>query len=448
MLAEIYRAQDASFDIDNSLFEEVDDYLAASRFAREFYGRTSEENLLWIKAFDVPTSKQVFRVKNGFNVEVQIAGYLRVYSDLIHDGASVEEINATFAKLALQDYEGYNFEYVAQEPILKNHLKRENGRVVAYKYENTPLEEVPSESERGGIYKETIQLLVKELVDAEPGTVFAITSPKGWAGTDSDGNTLVYPESQTYLYRINEADELEAITIRTDMTADEHEEFLRLMTDGAFQAEDKEDDIQRLMHISGSLVKRTDMNFADVIGVMKRAANNKVAWTNGGKKRVTFDEMLNKITNIENLYIVDNEVERVLEDFKSQMLNFGSIKSKEDLQRLMALLGKTALDISHAYRTKDEDVKPPTYSHGPTHTSPPTIDYHAEALRLATLPGCMAVGTTNSNWQKTALGPRLVESTSDYFECPKCKGKIESGKGITKCPHCGITKEEAGSNCD
>lgn len=39
-------------------------------------------------------------------------------------------------------------------------------------------------------------------------------------------------------------------------------------------------------------------------------------------------------------------------------------------------------------------------------------------------------------------------SPSGYFECPNCKGLIPSGRGITKCPHCGITKEEYGSRCD
>lgn len=34
-----------------------------------------------------------------------------------------------------------------------------------------------------------------------------------------------------------------------------------------------------------------------------------------------------------------------------------------------------------------------------------------------------------------------------FFECPKCHGLIPSGFGITTCPHCGLTKEEAGSLC-
>ncbi len=32
---------------------------------------------------------------------------------------------------------------------------------------------------------------------------------------------------------------------------------------------------------------------------------------------------------------------------------------------------------------------------------------------------------------------------SANFNCPKCNGKIISGRGITTCPHCGFTKEQA-----
>lgn len=35
----------------------------------------------------------------------------------------------------------------------------------------------------------------------------------------------------------------------------------------------------------------------------------------------------------------------------------------------------------------------------------------------------------------------------NHFHCPRCKGQIESGHGITTCPHCGLTKEAAGSTC-
>lgn len=30
----------------------------------------------------------------------------------------------------------------------------------------------------------------------------------------------------------------------------------------------------------------------------------------------------------------------------------------------------------------------------------------------------------------------------EHFDCPRCKGKIELGKGVTTCPHCGAKKED------
>ncbi len=42
-------------------------------------------------------------------------------------------------------------------------------------------------------------------------------------------------------------------------------------------------------------------------------------------------------------------------------------------------------------------------------------------------------------------------ASADHFHCPRdkggCGGKIPSGAGITKCPYCSLTKEQAGSNC-
>lgn len=42
----------------------------------------------------------------------------------------------------------------------------------------------------------------------------------------------------------------------------------------------------------------------------------------------------------------------------------------------------------------------------------------------------------------------FTKSVEAYFDCPKCKGKIPSGKGIETCPHCGAKKKDYKSNCD
>ena len=41
----------------------------------------------------------------------------------------------------------------------------------------------------------------------------------------------------------------------------------------------------------------------------------------------------------------------------------------------------------------------------------------------------------------------ILSSEESYFECPKCKGKIPSGKGITTCPYCGMKKEDCRIQC-
>ncbi len=49
------------------------------------------------------------------------------------------------------------------------------------------------------------------------------------------------------------------------------------------------------------------------------------------------------------------------------------------------------------------------------------------------LPGMLTLGT----------GLFSAEQIKNYFNCPKCSFEIKSGLGITTCPHCGYTKEQA-----
>jgi hypothetical protein len=224
------------------------------------------------------------------------------------------------------------------------------------------------------------------------------------------------------------------------MSLDEHEEFLRVLTEGEFQTEQVHDYKERIKHVSGSLVKRSNTNFTDVVSAMKAATKRDVAWSDNGKTKVTFDQMLEKVANAQNLYTVDERVKQILEDFNEQMV-----------QRLMKLLGQTALDISHAYGIKTGRVKPREADYSQTTPNyAPNIDYRKEAKIVSELEGCMSRGV--ASWQNTALGARIV-LTEKEFECPRCHGKIESGKGITTCPHCNLTKEQAAklipeSKCD
>lgn len=52
-----------------------------------------------------------------------------------------------------------------------------------------------------------------------------------------------------------------------------------------------------------------------------------------------------------------------------------------------------------------------------------------------------------TNQEDTAFGV-FSKNAEKSFPCPECHKPIPSGRGITQCPHCGITKEEYGSKCD
>jgi hypothetical protein len=60
---------------------------------------------------------------------------------------------------------------------------------------------------------------------------------------------------------------------------------------------------------------------------------------------------------------------------------------------------------------------------------------------------CRAIGRKSRAFEVMAGSTPLLEKT---FNCPKCGGAIESGKGIEVCPHegCGAKKSDYGNLCD
>ncbi len=61
-------------------------------------------------------------------------------------------------------------------------------------------------------------------------------------------------------------------------------------------------------------------------------------------------------------------------------------------------------------------------------------------------PGVLNSDLLGGNYKTDSFGNNR-EVMENSFPCPKCGQPIPSGRGITTCPHCGITKEEAGSTC-
>lgn len=111
----------------------------------------------------------------------------------------------------------------------------------------------------------------------------------------------------------------------------------------------------------------------------------------------------------------------------------------------LEILAKYSEQAELIKSSKDVIIKSETLSQTDIiYTSTSTV-YIAEETARRT--GIIGVHKDSCD-RSSAFGKMYENSLKNYFNCPKCDYKIPSGQGITKCPNCGITKEEVGSTCD
>lgn len=441
MWTERIRYQEELTESYDSLFgDDPQEYINAASYAFRFRDLSKDEIYEEIKSIPLPSQERVFRVQNGFNTDRQVALYFQIFNQMVQEGATIEDIRERYVQMTLQDYEGFNFEFITRNPVLINWLTRDHDAIRAYRYNNLPLTEVTGTSERDGIYVDVIQELTEKVTKATPGSTFVITSPKGWAGTKENGETLEFPESQTYVYRVDEDGEFMAITLRTDLAVEDHERLMQTLSNNAFTPNSLHSDKERLKHVSKHVATAGNMTFAEIVNAMKKATNKSYAWTDNGKQKITFEDLREQVGNVHDLYSVDSEVQKILDRFRDEMMNFGAVTSDEDVQRLTKLLGKTALDISHAHRVKTGKVIYPDFSQSNTGNVMPPVDYFAEAQYVSVQPGCAMVSSGNAGWQNTALGARLVQTEKRILccKCPACDQEVEAEiyGGEIHCPNC------------
>lgn len=92
----------------------------------------------------------------------------------------------------------------------------------------------------------------------------------------------------------------------------------------------------------------------------------------------------------------------------------------------------------------------------------PTIEYYSRLPVRLVAAGCglqtgfaatgriLTLGLTSAPWSVAEFGRNTCQDcggVDNHFHCPGCGGQIPSGLGITTCPHCALTKEQAGSKC-
>jgi hypothetical protein len=366
----------------------------------------------------------------GFEVTLQIGTYLQIYNAGIVEGKTIEEINSEFRQKTTQDLLGFYLEYLAREPVLpievdivESDRKR---NVVSTKYGGRPLSEVISDREREGAIKSAIEKLSSLLLNAPANSIYVITSPSGWSGLiDENGQELKFPESQTYLYRVDENGELEAITVRTNMSLEEHERFITRLSENIHQTPDGLSTKERIKKVTSTVSFLPNSQFSDVLKVMQEVKQSNTAWVDKSTgKRITFDDIRDAIKNKDQLLDLDKRIQLIIDNFCRFTENLGEVTT-DSIKDLAIQIGKTVMEMSWAMNQLNN-----TQTISPYSDLESQIDYQLQAQVVQQFTGCVAVGSI----LETPLGIRKLCCT-----CPYCNNEVEAEihDGKIHCPKCG-----------
>ncbi len=322
-----------------------------------------------------------------------------------------------------EDMIGYWAEYLARFPVLPINIKFENGKIIAPKYADSLWINTVSDKERNGAVKESIEKIENFLLDSPSGSMAILTSPPGWSGFEREGNTIVYPETQTYLFRIDENGNLDAVTIITDMSLMQNEKLLEVfelyINKNPLEREQIEDITRNPIFLKATNNKKYSHK-----EIVREIAN--VKGTNFARGKITFEDILELLKDRKEIQECDQEVEQKINEFLEKAKN-----SPVNYEYLEYLLGKTILEIGYiSNRISNKQ------------TSRHKIDYKQELKFQQTQAGCNGGGIIN-----TSLGPRKIDEKRILCcECPFCHKKVEAEiyDGKIHCPKC--KKEAVWSN--
>lgn len=306
---------------------------------QNFHISSSSELYQYIENNITGTDIEKWLLKDtGFEVTKQLEMYIKMRQI---DECSIEEINRKFFERTKADLLGFYWEFLKGSPVLPNPLfiNQEQRMVWGKKY--GPLIEASSPYERDGVPYSTIRRLNDQLVNSKRNMTYVFASPSGWAG-----NGLEHPESQYYIYHINEIGDLSALTLRVDLSLDEHE---KLLFGKAFPQKTQRERIKNIVSFVSfeNSTGTTATETAKLLRRIERVSGRNIAWENKEKngkliKRYTFDDVREVLRNIDSLYWVEEEIDSILISVENEISQEIDWLQPDNLKRLILSLGKAA----------------------------------------------------------------------------------------------------------
>jgi len=392
----------------------------------------SLENLVWhydvayIEKLPFTEEEQFFLLDDlDFQVPLQVAKYLQT----VRNGGNLDE----YLEQSSEDLRHYAIEYLLRSPVIfyKHEVKKigENFKVTTPLYAGQPIDENVSSIERDGAPKHANTVLTSVLITAPVGSLFVATSPPGWSGYEAE-----YKTSQTYVFCKTTLRDIEAVTIRSDMTLEQNEELL-----GDLLGVDWPDfgsQRERIKAIAESVIPvelAADSGAAESIalhisGIIGEETLLNEVMDEGGEfeKRFTYtiEEVLSLLGNEDSMFDAASVVDKVIADYADWVRNHMHGTSEEELLALVVETGKTVLRLLPAIEGKSgEEIKK---------LSPEALA--RSRAEQATRTGCVGGGVSRKKHKEG-------EVIHCVF-CPACKQtvsvKIVGGSMV--CMNCGAKR--------
>ncbi len=363
---------------------------------------------------------QVFLLENtGFSMGKQLETWINATKASIKDNTSLEKMQNIFVSKTIQDVLGFYFEYLSGQDVFPIQVEfiediDSNKTVYASKYSQT-LESVTLPNERDGALAEGVKKVVKLLIDSGPETIVFLPSPSGWSGL---GHT--HPASQTYAYWINENGNLDALTIRTDISLDINEKLV--------QVDGKNNSLkERIKNVVSSPQCIHANSFDAVLDLIEEASGHK------------FQKQRDEIKNYKQLFTLNDEAENIVNNLKSDLLNNISHLNLDSIKIFAELVGKAILDLRKQVldtKHKKEYVASGVYTE---YQYASWIDmYEQLAIDVQQQEGCNGGGGDSQSESLLQQLFKGVDGNPKYVEnCGVCgisiKAFIASGY---QCPSC------------
>lgn len=293
----------------------------------------------------------------GFNVAGNIAQYiyanktgdLEYYLDQTH-----------------KDLEGYVKEFLLRLGALPYKLSCDEIegklKMCVYDEENRrkiPLTSILDPRERDGAVLRRTQLLETLIPNAEPYSMFVITSPDGWHGLNEEYYLYGsgYLESQTGIITVGENKVLNAVTIRTSMSLSENERLLQRLSHGQYIPK-TESERERIVDVVDTVVQTSLSSPEDITRVIASIMGTDTAWIDRDKngnilQNLTFDDLVHQLHNVDS-FEVQNLIAHVspeMNAFTQFMRDQQQEITPETIRQSAVKLGDTLGRMSYLLRS-------------------------------------------------------------------------------------------------